>query len=315
MSRLWNKLQAKVWPAARRVMGIELAGDRLVAIHAELVGEVWGITGVEEKRLAFAPFRGVPRAEDELALSQALASLADAQRQAQPIQFALPDPAALFQIWELESLPGTVQERNALARFRLEKEWPSASKMECVTQPLGVDRERALMLVIAVDRAWIECLRGACRTAGIVPTVMDMTVCHVFNQLHDKLHGQTSDGALLMMEPHAWTLLLWDQQARPRFVRTRWRETIAGRASDHDAIAVEVERLVRAYVLAAPGRIVSSLYVSAEEIDATPIAERLDTRMHTPCIRMDRGQGLSLFPDIKRDLLSPGALAAAVLRA
>lgn len=314
MSHLWNKLWERAWPTPRVCTGIELAGERLVAVRAELLGKEWKITQVAQECLSFAPFRGVPRAEDTSALAQALERLVGNLRQVHPIQFALPDPAAIFQVLEFESLPGTSQERTALARFRLEKDWPAASKMECVTQLLGVDRERSLMLVMAVDRAWLECLRGACRAAGIVPHVMDMTVCHVFNQLHDSLLGQASDGALLVMEPHAWTLLLWDQDTRPRFVRTRWREMAADRGSDHEAIAVEVERLIRAYVLAVPDRKVSNLYVSAAEADAAPIAQRLDTRMHTPCVRLERGQGLSSIPGIEPDISSPGALAAAVLR-
>lgn len=315
MSRLWNKLQAQAWPAPRACIGIELAGERLIAIHTELMGAVWNVTQVAEERLPFVPFRGIPRAEEMSALAQALERLAGSQHQTQlPIQFALPDPAAMFQVLELDVLPGTLQERNALARFRLEKEWPAAVNMECVTQPLGEDQGRALLLVMAVDRAWLEFLRSACRVAGLVPYVMDMTLCHVFNRLHGRLGEEASSGALLVIEPHAWTLLLWDNATRPRFVRTRWRETVAVGVPDHEAIAIDVERLIRAYVLAAPERNVSGLYICAADADLAPLATCLDTRMRTPCVRLSLGQGLSFSPGVEEEVLLPGALAAAVLR-
>lgn len=315
MSRLWNKLQAQVWPAPRACIGIELAGDRLIAIHTELLGEVWNVTHMAEVQLPFVPFRGVPRAEEISALAQALDHLAGSRHQAQlPIQFALPDPAAMFQVLELDALPGTVQERNALARFRLEKEWSAAANMECATQPLGDDQGRALLLVMAVDRAWLDCLRSACRVAGLVPSVMDMTLCHIFNRLHERLSVEASGGALLVVEPHAWTLMLWDRATRPRFVRTRWREVAISQVPDHEAIAIEVERLVRAYVLAAPERNVSGLYLCAADADLAPLVACLDSRMRTPCVRLSLGQGLTFAPGIEEGVLSPGALAAAVLR-
>lgn len=319
MSRLWNKLQAQVWPAPRACIGIELAGDRLMAIHTELLGEVWNVTHMTEAQLPFVPFRGIPGAEELSALAQALEQLAGSRHRTQlPIQIALPDPAAMFQVLELESIPGTVAERNALARFRLEKEWPVAASMECVTQPLGEDQGRPLLLALAMDRAWLDCLRGACRVAGLVPSVMDMAICHIFNLFQERLRehvsGEASGGALLVIEPHAWTLMLWDSATRPRFVRTRWRETIAGQAADHEAIAIEVERLVRAYVLAAPERSVNGLYICGADAELAPLAACLDKRMHAPCVCLRLGQGLSFAPEVEESVLSPGALAAAVLR-
>ncbi len=279
------------------------------------MGEVWNVTQAAEEHLPFVPFRGVPRAEEMSALAQALQRLAGSQHQTQlPIQLALPDPAAMFQVLELDALPGTMHERNALARFRLEKEWLAAANMECVTQPIGEDQGRALLLVIAADRAWLDCLRTACRVAGLVPSVMDMSLCHIFNRLHERLGEEASGGALLVIEPHAWTLMLWDNATRPRFVRTRWREVATGQAPDHEAIAIEVERLVRAYVLAAPDRNVNGLYVCALGTDLALLSACLDKRVHTPCVRLSLGQGLSFSPGVEEGVLSPGALAAAVLR-
>ncbi len=319
MSRLWNKLQAQLWPAPRACMGIELAGDRLIAVHTELLGEVWNVTRVTEAQLPFVPFRGMARVEDLAALAQALEQLAGSRQQTQlPIQIALPDPAAMFQVLELESIPATVSERNALARFRLEKEWPIAASMECVTQALGEDQGRPLLLAMAIDRAWLDGLRTACRVAGLVPSVMDMAICHIFNLFQERLRGpaagEVSGGALLVIEAHAWTLMLWDSAARPRFVRTRWREPVIGQAADHEAIAVEVERLVRAYVLAAPERSVNGLYICGADTELAPLAACLDKRMHAPCVCLKLGQGLSFAPEVEESVLSPGALAAAVLR-
>ena len=99
MSRLWNKLQAQVWPAPHACIGIELAGERLIAIHTELMGAVWNVTHVVEEYLPFVPFRGAPRAEETSALAQALERLAGSQHQTQlPIQFALPGAV----VWEFD---------------------------------------------------------------------------------------------------------------------------------------------------------------------------------------------------------------------
>jgi hypothetical protein len=295
-------------------MGIELAGERLVAVHAEKIGEAWHVSQVMEDRLRFVTFRGVPHADAIAELAQALERVIGTPPRAQiPIQLALPDPAAMFQVLEFDALPGTTHERNALARFRLEKEWSAAAKLECVSQPLGDDKGRALLLVLAVDRIWLECVRSACRMARIVPHTMDMTVCHVFNRLQESMDLVSGGGALLVAEPHSWTLMLWDNVRRLRFVRTRWRGT-ENQPPDHETIAMEIERLIRAFVMAEPERNVSGLHICAADAEFAMFTACLDARMHTPSVRVKLGTGLSFAPEIEEWAISPGALAAAVLR-
>lgn len=309
-------MAARLWPAPPGAIGLSISGNRLAAVRVARGGDGYRVTHAAEESLPYIPFRGsAPRPEESASMAQALQRLTMAVPQAHwPLQIALPDPAAIFQVMEFDSLPGTARERAAIARFRLEKEWPAAAQMECAIQVLDDGGGRSMLLTSAIQHAWLDCLRDGCRAAGFVPGVVDVTVNHIFNRFHDTITGGTSDGALISIEPDTWSILIWDQARRPRFVRNRWRESGGGKDGDYEDIARDVERLVRAYVHASPGRRMDGIYLSADEADHAPFAGRLNARMSVPCVHLEKMEGLSVASEISLRDINPGVLAAAIQR-
>jgi hypothetical protein len=249
------------------------------------------------------------------ALNQAVHRLANTLPQLYwPLQISVPDPAAIFQIMEFDVLPGSMNERDDIARFRMEKEWPAVAQMECTTQVAYEGKKSALLLAMAIQNSWLRCLRDACRLANWVPGVIDIAVNHVFNLYHDRFSETSSDGALILIEAYTWTILLWDKDHIPRFVRSRWREAGNDTNAEFEIIAKDVERLVRAYVLSEPGRIIEKIYLCAAGLDSTHFAQFLNARMRVSCIRLDMSEAFTAITENLPLDISPSALAAAVAR-
>lgn len=305
-----------MWPAPSGAIGLGFDGNRMAAARVERAGDGYRVTHAAKEVLPFMPFRGAtPRPEDFGVFAQAMQRLAAAIHQAHwPLRIALPDPAAIFQVLEFESLPGTARERAAIGRFRLEKEWPAVAQMECAFQVLSEEKGRSMVIASAVQRAWLDCLREGCRSAGFVPSAMDIAVNKIFNRFHDAIATGSGDGALISIEQNSWSILLWDHAQRPRFLRNRWREADAGTGGDYEVIVQDVERLVRSYVLGMLGRRIDGIYLCADEADREPFAERLNARMRAPCIHLDMTEGLSAAPGISIRDINPGVLAAAIHR-
>ncbi len=287
-----------------------------MAVRARRTGDGYRVTHVAEECLPFVPFRdAMPRAKESAILAQAIQRLAKAVPQGHwPLQIALPDPAAIFQVMDFDSLPGIARERAAIARFRLERECPDVLRMECAFQVLNEEKGHATLLALAIERSWLDCLRDGCRATGYVPNVTDITANHVFNRFHDVIGASADDGALISIEPDTWSILFWDHAHRPRFARSRWRDTGSGEDAGYEMIAQDVERLVRAYALAQPGRRINGIHLCAAAPDREPFAERLNARMSVPCIHLDMAEGFFATPEISVLGISPGVLAAAIPR-
>lgn len=315
MSRSLNKLAGMLWPAPPGAIGLGFGNKSAVAVRVERAGGGCRITHIAQEALPFTPFRGTaPRADEAAIFAHSLQRLAGAIPQGHwPLRIALPDPAAIFQALEFDALPAAARERAAIGRFRMEKESPAVAQMECAFQVVNEDAGRSVMIASAVQRAWLDCLRAGCRAAGFVPAVIDIALNHLFNRFHDTIAAGEGDGALISIEPDAWSILFWDQARRPSFLRTRWRDAQGGKDGDYETIAQDVERLVRAYVLAAPGRRIDGIHLCAGEDCRAPFAERLNARMRAPCIHLDAAQGISAAPEIAIRGISPGVLAAAAM--
>ncbi len=317
MSRSWNRLARRVWPSPPGAVSLGISGDGMSALRAERSGDTYLVTHFARERLPFNPFHGAgPRSEDALAFAQAIQRLAAAVPQGHwPLQIALPDAAAIFQVLEFDSLPASERDRASLALFRLEKDWPDVAAMECATQMLGSEQGQAMLLALAVRRDWLDCLRDGCRAAGWAPRVMDITVNHLFNRFYDVICATTGDGVLISIEPDSWSIIFWDQAHRPRFVRTSVRE--GGEQGGHEAVAHDAERLIRAYVLAEPGRVIEKVHVCASEGDGLRLSGHLDARMRAPCVRFNATEGFATAPGAEISLHDAplGALAAVAPRA
>lgn len=315
MSPSWNKLLERLWPRPEGVIGLGFSGNRIVAVRADKTNPGFCASLIAEEQLPFQPFRSPPRPGDDVLITQALQRLAKATPQNHwPLQIALPNPACLFEVLEFDSLPASTRERIALARFRLEKEFPAAFEMECVIQELGEDDGRALLLAMAADRAWLDLLSKGCQNAGLYPGVVDLAASHTFNRFHDLFLKSATGGVLLMIEADSWTILFFDECCRPRFLRSRWREAVLENAPEHDAIAKEVERLVRAYALAAPKRKIGAIYIQANEQSRNLLAKQLDARMRVPCVLLDNASGWNAGLGTSLQSLDSSAFSAAVSR-
>ncbi|MBI3560343.1 MAG: hypothetical protein HY080_01305 [Gammaproteobacteria bacterium] len=315
MLHSWNKFASRFWPAPAGGLALSFVGDHVMVVRCERTAHDQQITHQITEPLGFLPFRSTPRAEDAKTMTEVFQEIAVAIPQGHwPLQIALPDPAGVFEVLVFDSLPASARDRAALARFRLEKDWPMITQMECVTQALGKASEKELLLVVAADRQWLELIRNACRRVNWVPRVMDMTVNHVFNRFYAHFAQSSHDGVLIIIEPDYWAVLLFDTTPNPRFFRTRWRDTVGLQNSDLAIIATEVERLVRAYVLAEPGRKIEQLYIYANESDRILFAASLDTRMRVPSQHLDASRGFVFAPGISPCSLTPSVLAAAVPR-
>lgn len=316
MSRLWNKFSSWLWPSAPGSVAISISGNRVTAVRVARTGDGYCVTHAAEVSLPFMPFHDAsPRGDEVRLLSEAMQRLATAVPQAYwPLQIALPDPAAIFQVMEFDSLPRAAQERAAIARFRMKKEWPDVSQMDCTFQVLNEKEGEAMLLALAVRRSWLDCLRDACRAAGFVPNVTDIGLNHLFNRLHDAVCPDANDGALISIEPDSWSILFWDNAQRPRFARSCWRDARSEKGADHETLAQDIERLVRAYVFALPGRRIQKIYLCAGMAERELFAAALNARMRVPCIQLDMTEGFLEGTGIRAGDVSPGALAAAIPR-
>ena len=316
MSRLWSSLSTKLWPSPPGAIGLGFSGNSVVAVRAVYEGAGYRITHMSGERLPFTPFaNSSPREEDSAILSQAIQRLAASVPQAYwPLQIALPDPAAIFQVMEFDSLPDTPLERAAIAQFRLEKEFPTLPKMQCTTQVISEEGEPGLLLATFIQRAWLDCLNSACRAAKFVPSVIDISLSHLFNRFYDVVKAGSGDGVLISVEPDSWSIMIWDDAHRPRFVRSRWRDTSSVKNEECGVIVQDVERLIVSYVLRVPGRRIGVIYLCANDNDREPLVSWFDKRMQIPCVQLDASDSFFVTPGLSMPSIPQGVLSATITR-
>lgn len=316
MSHLWNSLITRLRPSPPGAIGLGFSGNSLVAVRTVYEEGLYRVTHVAEEPLQFSLLaNSAPSKEDCASLSHAMQRLAELIPQSYwPLQIALPDPVAIFQVMEFDSLPETAQERAAIARFRFEKEFPAMTQMQCTTQAIGKEGERELLLAQFVRQAWLDCINVACRSAGFVPGVIDTSLSHLFNRFYDVVEAGSGNGVLISVEPETWSILFWDDAHRPRFVRSRRRDMSAGMDEEYEVIVKDVERLIVSYVSRVHGRRVDGVYLCANEDVCASLSVRLDKRMKKPCIQLDMAERFALMPGLSLRNIPHGVLAAAIPR-
>jgi len=137
---------------------------------------------------------------------------------------------------------------------------------------------------MAGETSWQKLVGEALSRARIVPWSVSANACRQFNRFHDRLTQST--GALIVLAADAWSLWLWDARGRPRFARSRWRSP----RESHADIALEIERLIVAYVHGDASRGVERVHVLAGE-EAVAMAAALDARLRDPCIPLAAESG------------------------
>jgi len=313
---LWSDLAAKLVPASTGTIGLGFCGDRIVAVCVEREsGRANRISRIAEEQLSFVPFLdSKPNIEATAALADAIKKLAENIPQTYlPLQIAIPDPAAIFQLLEFDVIPETELERSAIAKFRLEKEFPSMTQMQCATQVVSAAGEKGMLLVLCIQQAWIDCLKKACHAAGYVPSVIDTSMNHLLNLIDEK--ATRSDGLLISIEADTWSIVFWDAKRRPRYARSRWRDKSVSSEEEYEVMAQEIERLTISYVLRMPGSNLKEILLCANGVDCVPLKSLIDQRMKLSCTHLEIAKGFILEPSLSIGGIPAGVLAATVQRA
>lgn len=262
----------------------------------------------------FPPFRGQVPANSIATTAARFEELFGEYRKANyPLQVALPDAACQFQVLELDKLPKNTAERMALIRLRMEKEMGGAGDMDYAYQVLGGRAGKVAVYICGVDRRWSDWLQDVLSQAGMDPAVVDAAIAFVFNRFHARLMNQGEGGALLSVQKDAWSLIVWDSNGYPQLARARWRDPVG---TADDAVVIEAERLIRAYVSQAPGRAVQKLYVHGSGDDLTDTVACFDERMRAPCVSLtEMDDAIAVDGLLVPKEMPAAAVATALIRA
>lgn len=299
--------------APRASLGIALGVREIFAVRLVSTRKQWLLDWSRREKLAVPLFQGAPDAETTAALTAALTDACGvAARAFIPVHVALPDPMTAVSVFELEALPASRAAQQALVQWRFEREWYGDDRpLTCASQALGPHNGKQLLFGMALATPWFECLRQAFRNAGIVPWSLSPATCFRFNRFYPLLTAEARSGALVALDPDAWTLSLWDSGGRLRWLRGRWREGTSVNTG-YDDIAVETERFILSYVHSGDGRQIENVYVTGG--DETPaLTAALDHRLRERSIPLTTEDGTLMWKGTNKQThgLLESALAAA----
>lgn len=146
---------------------------------------------------------------------------------------------------------------------------------------MGSDRGKQLFFSQALDRNWLDCLRGAFEQAGLMPQGLNAAAAYRHNLHHDAIDA--AGGALITIDTDSWGFQLWDASKRLRYVRSRWRDSSA----DYELIAGEIERGIRAHSQAADGYRIERIYITGVAKDVEELCGVFDRRLHQSVSRLE----------------------------
>lgn len=297
----------------RASLGIALGTREIFAVRLVSTRKQWLLDWSRREKLAVPLFQGAPGAETTAALTAALTDMCGAAARAFiPVHVVLPDPMTAVSVFELEALPASRAAQQALVQWRFAREvYGDDRPLICASQALGQHNGKQLLFGMALDMPWFECLRQAFRDAGIVPWSLSPATCCRFNRFHPLLTAEARSGALVSLDPDAWTLSLWDSAGRLRWLRGRWRDG-ASANTVYDDIALETERFILSYVHSGDDRHIDHVYVAGG--DETPaLTAALDHRLRERSIPLTTEDGTPTLIGMKKQThsLLESALAAA----
>ncbi len=253
------------WRASKRCIGLTLESGALGAVESRRNGRAH-LVGWSHMVSPTPALERARRGETQ-PLAEALVPARErVGRRFVPVQLALPDPLVSSAVFELDEVPSRHRERRALAAWRLARDHQrEPDELVCTAQYLGQEGERHLLLALGIERRLREAVRAALREAGLQARVVDAGAAYRFNHARAAL---APEAAWLVIEREYWSMMLWDAQRRPRYLRSAWRDRDADPGGEGEAILRELERAIRAYT--ASGRAVSRVHLTAppDERDA-----------------------------------------------
>jgi len=260
-------------------------------------------------------FAGAPSPETGSALTQALKVLAEKKKGSfQTLQVALPDPMARFEVFEVEKVPAPGNPLQEFLAWRFHQGGED-EKLVFAHQILGKEEGKNLLLGLAFEQRWMSLLKECLSGAGLRPSRIDTALNYRFNFYHDLFARETGGGALVTLEPDYWSLGIWDEGLRLRYVRAKWWDKEVKKIGDLplQKVALEVERTLRSYVYSAPGRSVQTVFLLAPPLRSDPLWKIFRRGTGENCEVLDL-KGLTPGRTAVPPGLSPTALAAAVKR-
>ena len=275
---------------SRSALGVVLGVDQVIAAALRRDNNRWRVDWVEQAALSRPLNTGIPDAETPARLAEALGRVCRNAPRHTAVQVALPDPLMVSRTFSLESRPPGKRMMDSLVRLRFSKDAGLAPEGYAYThQHLGREEHRHLVLASALDIRWRACLIQAFQQAGIWLGVLDAEWGHIHNglpSLSPAVEGAESkrDGTLVYISPWSWSLIIQDAEARPRYVRSRWRDPAT---ESMEELAMEVERTLRAYAQQGAGAAVFRVSVLGGTAEATELSTALNARLREPCVTLD----------------------------
>jgi len=299
-------------------VGVALGRKSFWVLRTKGQNEKLQIEKIERYPMRLNLFSGSPSSEVANELASALSiAFENTKDFYTTLQVALPDPAVRFEVMELEKVPARGKSLNEFLNWRFNQGNEGTSHpLSFSGQMLGVEQNKNLFLGMAVDQGWLEVVQTAFQKAGLKASVIDMALAQRFNFFYKFFKESQKSGALITFEPEFWSVGLWDDQTRLRFVRSKWWDKEILKVNDLplEATILEVERIIRAYVYSAKNRSVENLFVSASENWLKPIEEFLKKRTHGNCRALSLAEITNENPEVKKSGVVPSALAVAVQR-
>lgn len=193
------------------------------------------------------------------------------------VQVALPDPAVAIGVFKFKRVPRGRKACSDLLRLRFEDEYGiPANEIDIAYQPLGRASTDAGVFAVAARRAWLEPVRQALSSAGLIVHTIDAASCFRHNLLSPAIDPKRC-GALLTVEADYWSLVLWQAGSVLTRMHAKWRHEAP--SAGLDSIASEAMRWLRSALAECPGQEFACLYLSASEEEASVLQAACESRL------------------------------------
>jgi hypothetical protein len=223
------------------------------------------------------------------------------------------------EVFPVERVPRGKDELEEFLTWRFQEGKSSGGPGYLFThQDLGREGGKRFLLVSALEKDWGGTLTQAFRSAGIFPVLVDSGASFRYGLFHDQFQAAGKAGAFLTLENEFWSLLVFDDHFRVRFVRAKWWNSGSGKVPRPPLkeTAQEVERSLRSFLFSGAREGVShpplgAFFLCLPASWQKPLAKGL--KAHFPGWRVLAPGALPKSPS-RVPLESPTVLAAAVAR-